>query len=366
MKNRHGLVKETTGKYHFDGHKLIYHMDRVYEHYRDGKRITPLHIDIGATKLCNIRCVYCYGIFQNFTKDIIPRKPLIKLFSDAPDIGVKSLTLTGDGEPTLNPAVYDAITIGSAKGLDIGFATNGVALDEKKIKVLINSCTWLRFNLSAVDPVAYKTIHGVDMWERVQDNIKLAVRIKGEIKAECTIGLQMVLIPQALDQVLPEAKWAVENGLDYFVIKQFSDPGCEEMSRFELRWYDNPKVEEVLWEAEGLSTDKTKIIAKHGMIKSKGVRPYDRCVDCPLIFQISGSGMCYPCGYLFGDERYCYGDLHTQTLKDILESERYWKVVKYMREEFNVHKDCKGCCRHDFTNQFVWSYLHAPTHLNFI
>lgn len=352
--------------YAFDSHKLIYHMDRIYDHFRDGKRIYPLHIDIGATKLCNARCVYCYGTFQKMSGDIIPRDVLIGIFRDAPRLGIKSITATGDGEPTLNPAMYDALRVGKAERLDIGFASNGIALTYEKIKTILETCTWFRFNLSAVNNIEYHTIHGVDTWYKVMENIRQAVRIKKEIGSKCTLGLQMVLIPDALGQVIPEADFAVKEGLDYFVIKQFSDPGCEELSQFALTWYDKPEVMQILKTAEDMSTEATKIVPKWDMIHSKGIRNYDRCVDCALLFQISGTSKCYPCGFLFGDECYCYGDLKKNTLKEILDSEQYWNVVKYMREKFDVHKDCTGCCRHDFTNEFLWKYLHPPEHINFI
>lgn len=300
------------------------------------------------------------------SNDVIPRDALIKLFKDAPKLGVKSLTLTGDGEPTLNPAVYDAMQVGKAGGLDIGFATNGIALDVDKIKALLKYTTWLRFNLSAVSKEGYKSIHGVDQWKSVQAHIKQAVELKRLMGSECTIGVQMVLIPQCIKEVLPEARFAVKNKIDYFVIKQFSDPGCEEMSRFSLRWYDNPEVVKILKTAENMSTQRTKIVPKWELIASKGIRAYDRCVDCSLIFQISGNSRCYPCGYLFNDERYCYGDLKKQSLGQILTSDNYWDVVRYMRDMFNVHKDCKGNCRHDKTNEFVWNYIHPPNHINFI
>ncbi len=352
--------------YAFDGHKLIYHMDRVYDHYRDGHHIYPLHIDIGATKACNAKCVYCYGVFQKMSGEIIPPSVLTQVFKDAPALGIKSLTLTGDGEPTLNSGVYDAVWAGKQGGLDIGFATNGIALASKKIETLLISCTWLRFNLSAASRESYKTIHGVDAWERVQANIIETVRLKKQLGVPCTLGLQMVLIPQALPQVLPEAQFAIANNLDYFVIKQFSDPGCNKMSRFKLSWYDGWRVRNTLNKAEAMSTKQTKIVPKRDMIHSKGIRKYDRCVDCPLIFQISGSGKCYPCGYLFGNDTYCYGNLHTQGLQEILDSNRYWNIIRTMRYQFDVHKDCKGCCRHDFTNAFIWQYLHPPEHINFI
>jgi len=341
-------------------------MDRVHDYYRDGKRIYPLHIDVGATKMCNAKCVYCYGIYQKMTNEMIPKDALISLFADAPKLGVKSITVTGDGEPTLNPTIYTAVTVGALNGLDIGFATNGININILNTMDLLNSCTWLRFNLSAVSRGGYKTMHGVDQWETVQDNILHAVRLKKDIGYKCTIGLQMVLIPECLDEVVAEARWAVQQGVDYFVIKQFSDPACEGMSRFDLDWYDRASVNYVLTQAERLSTKKTKIIAKRKMIASKGRRKYDRCVDCPLLFQISGSSKCYPCGYLFGDDEYCYGNLKEQSLKEILDSERYWKIVRRMATDFDVHKDCTGCCRHDSTNEFVWNYLNQPDHINFI
>lgn len=353
-------------KYLFDGHKLIWHMDRVHAHFRDNKRIYPLHIDIGVDKCCNAKCIYCYGIFQKMTNEMIPSDILYKLFDDAPKLGIKSLVMTGDGEPSLNKGVWDAIRVGKYNKLDIGFATNGIALDSEKKMCLMVGCTWVRFNLSAVNSESYKLIHGVDKWSKVKENIETAVATKKKYGLSCTIGLQMVLIPQCADQILAEAEFAVKTGVDYFVIKQFSDPNCKEMSQFNLSWYDNPVLLDTLKKAEAMSTDRTKIIAKWGMIASKGVRPYDHCVDCPLLFQISGSGKCYPCGYLFGDDRYCYGDLNKQSLKEILDSEHYWNIIKYMREEFDVHKQCSGCCRHDATNAFIWEYINEPYHINFI
>ena len=138
------------------------------------------------------------------------------------------------------------------------------------------------------------------------------------------------------------------------------------MSRFDLNWYDSYTVITELRKVQQMSTSKTQIIPKWNRIGSKGKRPYDKCVDCALIFQISGSSKCYPCGYLFNNEKYCYGDLKKQSLKDILDSKRYWDIIKYMRYDFDVHKDCEGCCRHDSTNEFIWGYLNPPNHINFI
>ena len=354
-------------KYKMDGTKLLWHMDRVQRHFRDGKRIYPIHIDIGVTKFCNAKCVYCFGIQQGMTGEMIPKEKLINLFKDAPNLGIKSITVTGDGENTLNPAIYEAIIAGKKNGLDIGFATNGIKLDNEQIKVLLACCVWLRFNLSAVGKEGYKKIHGVDAWDKVEENIAYASILKTRIKSTTDIGLQMVLIPAALEHVILEAKFAISNKLSYFVIKQFSDPKNEGMSRFNLNWYDGGGTQAILKQAEGMSNETTQIIPKWGTIENKGHKGYEHCPDCALIFQISGNSKAYPCGLMFNREEFCYGDLKKQTLQEILDSDRYWRVVKFMREEFDNKKECEGCaCRHDKTNQFIWEYLHPPEHVNFI
>ncbi len=118
-------------KYAFDTNKGIYHMERIYAHFRDGERIYPLHVDIGATKICNAKCIYCYGIKQKMDyKSIIPRHAMLDVFGTAASLGIKSVTVTGDGEPTLNPALYEAVNLGHKTGLDIGIATNGILISE--------------------------------------------------------------------------------------------------------------------------------------------------------------------------------------------------------------------------------------------
>ena len=69
-------------KYLMDSHKLTWHLDRVRD-WLEGKRIVPIHIDVGLSKGCNIRCEYCFGVLQgNFYKkgaDIFfPREALLR------------------------------------------------------------------------------------------------------------------------------------------------------------------------------------------------------------------------------------------------------------------------------------------------
>ncbi|MHA1150987.1 MAG: radical SAM protein [Promethearchaeota archaeon] len=354
-----------------DGTKLLWHMDRVKEHYDEGKRISPLLINIGATKKCNANCIYCYGVFQGKDqKSTIDREPLLHLFYSAPKLGVKAIEIIGDGEPTLNPHIYDAMDIGKKEGLDMAFSTNGILLDtdEKRENVLRN-CSWMRFNLSAGTREGYKKIHRVDKFEKVVENIKRMVELKKyPYGYPCDVGLQAVYVPGLMDQdIIDESILARDLGVDYLLIKQCSLPekGVVADISFDVNDYDKPEIKSILKRCESLSNDKTDIVVKWEFMQIGKRRPYDHCVDAPLIFQVSGNGKCYPCGYLFGNEEYEYGDLNTQSLQGILESEKYWGIIDKMKK-FDVHNDCEGCCRHDKINEFLSEYLDKPNGVNFI
>lgn len=349
--------------YKMNGCKLLWHMDHVHE-WQSGKRIAPLFIDIGATKACNIKCRFCYGTYQVMTGEIIPADVLCNLLRDAPRLGVKAMTFTGDGEPTLNPALYKAIQIGKKEGLDIAVATNGLKLNDEQIGILLENLTWLRFTICSADKESYKFMHGIDAFNTVLNHIAIAADMNQSHNfGATTVGMQMVLTPDCFDQILPLSRLAISLGVDYLQIKQFSDPGDENMHPFDFDKYE--AVKEDLRTAERMSNETTNIIVKWSMI-NEDKRGYDHCIDLPFLFQISGNSKCYPCGFLFNREEFCYGDLKKQSLEEIITSKRYWKIINHMATEFDVHKDCMGHCRHDFCNEFLTDYLNPPEHVNFI
>ena len=55
------------------------------------------------------------------------------------------------------------------------------------------------------------------------DNIRGMVELKRKMDLGVTLGLQMVLMPQDADQILPFVKLGRELGVDYAVIKHCAD-----------------------------------------------------------------------------------------------------------------------------------------------
>lgn len=358
-----------TDKYLMDGHKLNWHLDRV-EDWMNGKRIAPIHIDVGLSKGCNIQCEYCFGVLQgNFYRKgadkYFPREALLQYVKSAGEVGVRSMAFIGEAEPLLNPHVYEAIIEGKRAGVDISLGTNGILLDTSELGIeALKHLSWIRFNISAASNEAYKRIHRSNEFNTAIEKIKFAVNTKKKHNLDITVGLQMVLTPNNIDEVIPLSKLGKELGVDYFVIKQCSDTVENALGVYKkLDEYDN--FNSILEEAESVSSETYNVIAKWKKIENKGNRNYEKCLGVPFILYSSGDGKLYPCGMFFDykSEEYLMGDLTKQTFKEIIESKRYLEVIEKVKE-IDVKNVCYSNCRTHCVNEFLWSLNEGEISLN--
>ncbi len=357
-------------KYIMDGCKLMWHPERVGS-WLKGERIVPIHIDVGLTKGCNIRCEYCFGVLQgNFYKRGIdkyfPREPLLDYMRSAGEIGVRSMVFIGEGEPLLNPYVYEAIRTAKMANIDVSLGTNGLLYDMgERGKEALKYLSWLRFNISACNDKSYRKIHGSKDWERFIKVVSWCVEQKAKHNLKVTIGFQSVLTPNNLEYMVQLAKLGRELGIDYHVIKQCSDDITSSLG-FYNRLEDYDGFTETLKEAEAQTKCNYNVIVKWGMIGNKGKRDYDRCFGVPFVLYSSGDGNLFPCGAFFDDrtDEFMMGDLTKQSFREIWESDRYWQIVNKV-SHLDVHK-CYSNCRTHFVNDYLWRLKHPPEHVNFI
>jgi MoaA/NifB/PqqE/SkfB family radical SAM enzyme len=355
-----------------DSHKMLWHLDRIVAQ-KKGDSFAPIYIDVGFSKGCNIKCHYCYGMTQGnqFKKGkqiTFPREPLLQYMREAGEAGVRSMGFIGEGEPLLNPHVYEAIVTGKKSGIDIGLATNGVLFDtQKNGQMALEHLTWIRFNISAASSEAYKYLHASNQFDTFLSNVKFCLAQKEKYRLPITIGFQMVLTPQDADQAIPLAKLGKSLGIDYLEIKQCGDTQQNTLGIYEeLPTYD--RFDDLLKEAEAESTEDYSVIVKWTNIKSKGNRDYNRCLGTPFLLYSSGDGKLYPCGMFFDyrQDEFCLGDLTKQGFKAILASRRYDQVMKKIRTQIDVHKECYASCRTNAINSFLWLIDNPPQHVNFV
>jgi radical SAM protein with 4Fe4S-binding SPASM domain len=361
-----------------DSHKLNWHKDRV-EAWLRGERIAPITIDMALTRKCNYRCVFCYGQLQANDEKKMTKEVIFRFLNDAAEIGVKAVSFVGDGESTCSPHLYDAIIKGKSNGLDIALGTNGSLLKKERLEEILPCLTYLRFNFSAGEPKRYSEIMGVpeQFYYKVCDIIKETVRIKKKKELDVTIGIQMVLMPQFADQIIPFTKLGKELGVDYAVIKHCSD---DEMGSLGVNYSQYFQLENLLEQAEGFSDENYLVKAKWSKILSGGKRKYSQCFGPPFMMQISGSGLVAPCGAFFNTryKKFHIGNITESSFKKLWQSKRYWEVMDYLAsKKFDAKTMCGTLCLQHKINEFLWDLKKGktvlkepegekPMHINFI
>lgn len=361
-----------------DGHKLEWHRDRV-EAWLRGERIAPITIDCSLTRACTYRCVYCYGQLQANDEKRMTKDVIFRFLDDAAEIGVKAVSFVSDGESTCSPHLYDAILRGRRNGLDMALGTNGYLLKDERLGEVLPALTYLRFNISAADRDRYAQIHGcpTECYDKVLATVRKSVEIKKKEKLPVTLGLQMVLLPEFRDQIIPLARLGRELGVDYLVIKHCSD---DENSSLGVDYSRYEVLVDVLKEAEELSSGDYLVRAKWSKILSGGKRCYSRCYGPPFIMQFSGSGLVAPCGMLFNSRyrKYHIGNIAETSFKELWKGERYWEVVRLIAsEQFDARSMCGSLCLQHKVNEYLWALKQGsalpsrktglpPMHINFI
>ena len=361
-----------------DGHKLAWHKDRVDAWLRE-ERIAPITIDCALTRRCSYRCVYCYGQLQANDEKKMTRDIIFRFLDDAAEIGVKAISFVSDGESTCSPYLYDAILRGRGNGIDMALGTNGYLLKDGRLEEILPALTYIRFNISAAEADRYAKIHGCkkDAYRKVMNTIQESVRIKRQKGLDVTIGLQMVLLPEFQDQIIPLAKLGKELSVDYLVIKHCSD---DEKGTLGVDYREYHNMVDVLREAETYSDSAYTVSVKWSKILSGGKRKYSRCYGPPLIMQFSGSGLVAPCGMLFNSryKKYHIGNIAETSFKKMWEGERYWEVINLIASEsFDARTMCGSLCLQHKVNECLWDLKNSgavleegrgepPMHMNFI
>lgn len=360
------MSEREMDRYRIDSHKLIYHVGRVNE-WLGGKITYPIYMEISPSGACNHRCVYCGLDFMGYEPRFLDTVLLEGRLSELGKLGLKSVMYAGEGEPFLHSDMARIIKHTKSCGIDVGVTTNGVLLNNRIAGSILGSAEWIKVGLDAGTSRTYARIHGCDPkdFDKVIENISAAVRIKKDNNYPCTIGVQLLLLPDNHREVAVLAKLVRDIGVDYLVVKPYS-----QHPKSKTKVYSDIKYEDYAYIAEELDKFKTDcfsvILRQRAMAKwDKGEKHYKRCLAFPFWSYIDSAGNVWGCSVYIGDRRFLYGNIYGKSFKEIWEGEDRMQSLRWAREELDV-SNCRINCRMDEANRYLWDITNPPEHVNFI
>jgi MoaA/NifB/PqqE/SkfB family radical SAM enzyme len=350
--------------FRLDSHKLIFHPKKVAD-WMDGKRIAPITVEISPSGSCNHRCVFCGLDYLGYKPSFLDKDLLIRNLAEMKAAGTSAIVLAGEGEPLLHKDITIIIQKAKELGLDIGMSSNGVYFNREISNKCLSSLTWVRFSVNAGSSQTHMKVHRgkEEDFEIILKNLADAVEEKHSQKLSTTLGVQMLLIPENVDEVKSFAKKLKDIGLDYFTVKPFSKHPksfCDIDSQFTYNGFI-----ELEKDLKQMQTDNFTIFFRSNSMKKKDdTRKYSSCLGIPFWAYIDSNADVWACIAYIGDKDYWYGNLSQSSFSKIIEGKRYKDVINRIAN-MNIDK-CRQLCRLDSINEYLYQLKFPGRHVNFI
>jgi len=273
-------------------------------------------ITIEPYNVCNLRCVMCPYSKMKRKKELMSMELFKKIVGEAKELGFTTATLQMYSEPLLDPHLIERIEFVKSLGMKAGFFTNAMLLDEKMADRLLDSgLDFIKFSVDAGSKEDYDKIRIGGDWERVKNNIISFYKKR-------------------------QARGMGNPRITVFMIKQQSnEKNIASHKAFWSEWSDDVNISAVDNRAE----DKSREL--HGIAYP--------CFEPNHPTVLSNGNLVLCC--LDYEGEMVLGDLKKQSLKEIMESEKYKHVTDlHMSFKGDQIKMCKGCTRLYRNAAFYW------------
>lgn len=364
-----------SDNYRIDNHKLIFHPARVaqwqddHENWEDAKKIYPIYVEISPVGYCNHRCSFCAKDYIGYKNRKIPPDILKNIINEMSKQGVKSIMFAGEGESTLYKELPEMIEHCTNVKIDTSLTTNIIPFTENNTETFVKHCKWIKVSINAGNANTYSKVHNTSEkdFDTAINNMRRASVIKKEKGYSCTLGAQMLLLPENFDTAVELANRVKELGFDYLVIKPYSQHLLSN-----TRLYEDINYSDYLYlenELKQFNTDGFNVIFRkqtmNKLINNEDQR-YSKCSAVPFFWAyIMADGNVYGCSSFLENEKFCYGNINQQGFKEIWESDKRKQCYDFVKNQMNA-ENCRENCRMDEINRYLWELSHPSEHVNFI
>ena len=134
--------------YSSNGRKLLRHGNLLA--FWNAGMPTPQSLQVALTEKCNLSCKFC-SVVNREKKYEFDYNNLIEATKRFIILGIKTIEITGGGESLLYPNFNQYLDFISKNNLKIGLITNGIGINERIDKKLLNKLSWIRISANVFD-----------------------------------------------------------------------------------------------------------------------------------------------------------------------------------------------------------------------
>jgi MoaA/NifB/PqqE/SkfB family radical SAM enzyme len=327
--------------------KIVHHQDRI-DRLRRGERILPTQVMLNITNVCNHHCTNCYTekVYFDRGKDSLPLERVLALLDEFRHLGVRSVHITGGGEPTIHTGFHAILERMAANDLRLGLVTNGSGIRPEDIP-LFSVADWVRFSMDAGSEAVHRAYHGNKDFRKI-------VRIIQELAAawpDVVVGYSFVLTPENYTDVVEATRLAKQLGCrNIRITPAHTGLGAK---LFEGIW---DRCVEMVDEARALEDERFRVFAQMERIQDlhSTDKRFRACHYQQFVAYIRADGTIHPCCEL--------QDIFPQASiieKPFLEG--------WMERDLIPAEECPRFCYFSRQNELVdYLLLENPPHVDYV
>ena len=130
------------------GSKILRHGDVLKDWNKGIPR--PQSIQIALTEKCSLRCEFCSVVNREKTYELL-YEDLIEATTNFINLGIKTVEITGGGDPLLYPKLNEYLDFLISKDIKIGIITNGIHINKKIHPEIMAKISWIRISSNVLD-----------------------------------------------------------------------------------------------------------------------------------------------------------------------------------------------------------------------
>lgn len=297
----------------FDVAAKLLHHERLYE-FVAGRPIVPIGVEISPSAECNESCPGCLYIQKRYSRSgFIDAVKLVKTLREMDVAGVRSVTWSGGGEPTMHPG-FRTLTE-CCGGMEQGLFTNA----REKPRYDPARMSWIRVTLNCEHEPPVDNISVL----RECRTLGLCINVTHSWKKDLALALTVADRTRA-DYVQVRPMLGANGAVGGYIGVYSSDPRV--------------------------------VIADYKFNDCRVPREYSRCFGYHFVPFIWEDGSLDVCGYLREHPGYNIGNIY---------EESFFNLVKRFPHFVKVHDKCQTCCKNHEINKLINDVFDAKD-VNFI
>ena len=309
-----------------------------------------LSIELELSRICNLRCLYCYASSGEPLEDELTLAEIRKAVDQACDLGIRKVIVLGGGEPLLYPHLFDVLDHIGDKGLVIDLFTNGLCLNADVARGLFERSVGVVLKMNSRVPEVQDYLAGREGAFKAISKGLLALERAGYPDKNHSLGIETVICRQNYDELPGLWRWARNKNIVPYVEVMTMQGRAAEHLELEV---DSEDVRKMFGTLSRIDSEEYGLdwVPHPPLVASQCSRHEYSCT-------ISSNGEVYPCPGVTVSG----GNIRKETLGSIIKNAKVFKELRNIREtikgkcaECDLSRECYGCRGHAY--QITGDYL---------